>query len=478
MTIRRKLLFTIGFILAFVAVLDITFFHSLGTIRKRLTLVESMDDLGVSISEMRRGEKNYLLYHDENSAQDWLTQVQRTRQAIREKAGELTALEGDDYYRQLVSDFSSYESIAKRLVSSAGNDGDADQVRDQGQIVHTYSRGMINAERKRIDATIRSSYRVFFISLFVVTISGLAGAWIIMRDIVRPLAKIERATHQVSAGSYIPIGGIRSNDEIGELQRAFNHMVQQIEKHQEELVQAGKLTSLGTLTSGVAHELNNPINNISMIAQTFVQYHNAISEAERLDLMGRIDGQCERAKEIIEGLLDFSRVHPRTFSSSDVGQVTRESLKLVENQLTLSKIVCELNVAENLPAVHLSPNRIKQVLINLFTNAIKAMPEGGKLTVEARVSEDARLVDIAIADTGIGIKPTVLPHIFDPFFTTSEAGQGAGLGLSVSYSIIKRHGGTIAVTSKIGEGTTFTVRLPAKKEQASDGDQTQNIDRR
>jgi len=478
MTIRRKLLLTISFILAFVAVLDITFYHSLGTIRKRLTLVESMDDLAVSISDMRRGEKNYLLYHDENSAQDWLTQVHLTRQAIREKAAELTVLAGDDYYRQLVNDFSTYESLAKRMVSSANSDRDADQVRDQGQIVHTFSRGMIYAERTRIDATIRSSYRVFFISLFVVTFSGLAGAWIIMRDIVRPLAKIERATHQVSAGSYVPIEGIRSNDEIGKLQRAFNHMVQQIENDQEELVQAGKLASLGTLTSGVAHELNNPINNISMIAQTFVQYHDSIGEQERLDLMNRIDGQCERAREIIVGLLHFSRVHPRTFSSSDVGRVMRESLRLVENQLTVSKIVCELKIAENLPAVHLSPNRIKQVLINLFTNAIKAMPEGGKLTVDAHVSEDARLVDIAITDNGIGIQPTVLPHIFDPFFTTSEAGQGAGLGLSVSYSIIKRHGGTITVRSKTGEGSTFTVRLPVKEGQASDAEQTEDTDRR
>jgi two-component system NtrC family sensor kinase len=471
MTIRRKLPLTIGFILALVAVLDITFFHSLGTIRKRLTLVESMDDLGASISEMRRGEKNYLLYHDENSAQDWVTQVLLTRQAIREKAAELTALEGAEYYRQLVNDFSIYESLARRLVSSVGDDLDPDQVRDQGQIVHAYSRGVIDAERERIDATIRSSYRVFFVSLFVIAISGLAGAWIIVHDIVRPLAKIERATHRVSAGSYVPVEGIRSNDEIGELQRAFNDMVQQIEKHQDELVQAGKLTSLGTLTSGVAHELNNPINNISMIAQTFVQYHDSISEEERLDLMSRIDGQCERAREIIVGLLDFSRVHPRTFSSSDVGQVMQESLRLVENQLTVSKIVCELEIAENLPSVHLSPNRIKQVLINLFTNAIKAMPEGGKLTVEAMASEDARFVDIAITDTGVGIPPTALPHIFDPFFTTSEAGQGAGLGLSVSYGIVKRHGGSIAVRSKIGEGSTFTVRLPVKEEQGSDGNQ-------
>jgi two-component system NtrC family sensor kinase len=469
MTIRRKLLLTIALIIAFVAGLDVTYYHSLETIRKRLTLVESMDDLGVSISDMRRGEKNYLLYHDQTSLQDWFKQVELTRKAIREKSKELTALAGADYYHRLVNDFSLYETLARRLTSSANDALDADRVRNQGHKVYTYSRGIIHAERERIDTTVRTSYDIFLVSLFIVTISGLAGVGIIVRDIIRPLAKIERATHKVSEGSYVPIKGIRSHDEIGKLQKAFNHMVQQIEKHQEELIQAGKLASLGTLTSGVAHELNNPINNISMIAQTVVQYYDSTSEEERLAFMKRIDGQCERAREIIVDLLDFSRVHPRTFSFADIGQVARESMKLIENQLAVSDIECEIRIPEGLPLVHLSANRIKQVLINLFTNAVKAMPGGGRLLVEASVNDDGSFVEIAITDSGVGIQPTVLPHIFDPFFTTSEAGQGAGLGLSVSYSIVKRHGGTIGVKSKVGEGSTFTVRLPVKPKEAIDG---------
>jgi two-component system NtrC family sensor kinase len=477
MTIRRKLLLIIALILIFVALLGITSYRSLVTIRNRLRLVESMDDLGVSISDMRRGEKNYLLYQDAASATDWIAQVDLTRQAIQDKAAELTGLEGKDYCRHLTSDFSIYENLARRLIASPGSNLEADRVRVQGHKMYDYSRGIIHAERARIDTMTRSSYRVFVVSLLIVAIAGLAGVLIIMRDVVRPLAKIERATIQVSEGNYVPIPGIYAHDEIGKLQKAFNHMVQQIEKHQEELVQAGKLSSLGTLTSGVAHELNNPINNISMIAQTFVQHYDSLSEKERLEFMSQIDGQCERAKEIVDGLLDFSRVRPRTFTFADVGEVVRKSLKLVGNQLAVSKIECEFRTHERLPPVRMSAHRIEQVLVNIFTNAIKAMSGGGQLLVEASVGDKGRFVEIAITDTGAGIPPAILPHVFDPFFTTSQAGQGVGLGLSVSYGIIKRHGGTIAVKSDVGAGSTFSVRLPVVEREASDGGQTEDPDR-
>jgi len=314
------------------------------------------------------------------------------------------------------------------------------------------------------------------VSLFIVIVSGLAGVVVIMRDLVRPLGKIERATRRISEGDYISIEGISSYNEIGKLQRAFNHMVQQIEKNQEELVQAGKLASLGTLTSGVAHELNNPLNNISMMAQTFTQVYGSMSEEERLELMARIDQQCERAKEVVDNLLNFSRVHPRTFAFSDIAQVIRESVKMVGNQLAVNNIAWEVKMPENLPAVRINSNRIKQVLVNILTNAIKAMPRGGRLVVAAALGDSDSHVDIAITDTGMGISPAVLPHIFDPFFTTSEVGQGTGLGLSVSYGILKRHGGAIAVKSTPGVGSTFTVRLPIMAKEATDGEKAKNPD--
>jgi signal transduction histidine kinase len=477
MTIRNKLLLTMTLLLAFLTVNGIAYYRSLVTIRNRLTLVESIDDLGVAISDIRRAEKNYLLYQDKISARDWIAQIELTRDGIKNKSAELTELEGENYYRMLTDDFSAYATLSRELVSSKDSGINAGRIRAQGQKVYNYSRAIISAERVRIDKIIKSSKRIFFISILIIIFSWLAGVVIIARDIVAPLTKIGRATRQVSEGNYVRIDGIHSHDETGKLAEAFNHMVRQIEKHQDELVQAGKLASLGTLTSGVAHELNNPLNNISMIAQTYQQLYDSLDDKERIDFMAQIDAQCERAREIVDNLLNFSRVRPKTHASADIGTVIRESLKLVENQFAVSGVECKLSMPAESLTVHINANRIKQVLINLFTNAVKAMPKGGWLLVDVALSDDSRYVNITVTDTGVGIPPDVLPYIFDPFFTTSEVGRGTGLGLSVSYGIIKRHGGTITVKSELDKGSAFTVALPVMEKEGEDGGQSKDTDR-
>jgi two-component system NtrC family sensor kinase len=285
---------------------------------------------------------------------------------------------------------------------------------------------------------------------------------------------MERATREVSEGRFVPIRGIRSHDEIGRLAVAFNHMAERIERHQAELVRAGKLASLGTLTSGVAHELNNPLNNISMIAQTFVEHYHTLTEDERLEYMNEVDRQCERSRQIVGNLLDFSRVRGSERSPGDVNRLLGRSLKLVRNQLDLGNITAVLEAADDLPPVRMSQHQIEQVLVNIFTNAVKAMPRGGTLRVGSGLSDDGTQVTITVTDTGVGIPPEILPRIFDPFFTTSEVGGGTGLGLSVSYGIIKDHGGSIDVTSQPGEGSSFVISLPVDQGGSSDDREAQD----
>jgi len=478
MTIRRKLLLSMALVLVFVTGLGLAYNASLAGISNRLKVVESIDDLGAAMADMRRAEKNYLLYLDAKSAREWTDQVARARRAFRDKAAELTRLEGKDYCDRLTDYFSTYAALAHGLVSRHVNEEEVARIRVQGKNVFQYTRGIIRAERDRIDGITRSSHRLFLLALSIIIVAGLVGSAIIARDIVAPLSKIERATQQVSEGQYVSIKGVQTHDEIGKLARAFNHMIEQIERHQDELVQAEKLASLGTLTSGVAHELNNPINNISMTAQTFVQLYDTLSDSERIEFMSQIDGQCERARDIVANLLNFSRVRPRTYSNAATGEVVRESVKLVSNQIALNSIDCAVSMPDDLPLVHMNANRIKQVLVNILTNAIKAMPKGGRLGVVGALSDDGRFVNVTVSDTGVGIPAVALPHIFDPFFTTSAVGQGTGLGLSVSYSIIKRHGGTISVQSEPGAGSAFTVALPVVTKEASDGSPTEDPDRR
>jgi two-component system NtrC family sensor kinase len=474
MTIRNKLLLAMTIVLAFVAFLGFAYYRSLVSMRNRLQLVESIDDLTASVSDMRRAEKNYLLYHDITSAKDLTSQVSLTRQAIQDKSAELIALEGEGYFKRLNGHFSSYAGLATRLVASEGRAVDAERLREQGHLVYSQARGVVSAERERIEEMINEAHHAFLLSILIIILLGAIGAVLVGKDIVAPLTKIERATREVSVGKYVPIRDLKARDEIGKLARAFNHMVKQIETHQAELVQAGKLASLGTLTSGVAHELNNPLNNISMMAQTYIQLYDDLSPAERLKFMADVDAQCERAREIVHNLLDFSRWSSRGYALGDIGQVAAESLQLVRNQLNLANIEADLDIAPGLPPVHMNANAIKQVLINLFTNAIKAMPHGGRLSVEVGPTGEER-VQVAIADTGVGIERAVLGRIFDPFFTTSNPGQGTGLGLSVSYSIAKRHGGTISVVSEPGEGSTFTLELPVNGKEIEDGQTSEAI---
>jgi two-component system NtrC family sensor kinase len=459
-SIKSKLLLTLGVGLAFITLLGLLYYHNLVTIRQRLTLVEGMDDLGAAFGEMRRAEKNYLLYHDATSASELTDRIRLTRQAVEDREADLISLAGVDSVKSLQRGVELYANLAASLVSGEGGGGDADRLRERGQALDRSSLSIVRAERRRIEKMIVTSHRTLLVSLLLLLACGAAGILIVTRLIVAPLRRIERATRDVSEGRFEPIRGIDTHDEIGGLAAAFNHMVQAIEKHQHELVQADKLASLGTLTSGVAHELNNPLNNISMMAQTFIQHRDALGEEEQVELMEEIDRQCERSKEIVHNLLDFSRVRSSNRVVGDIGQAVDDSLKLVQNQLDMANIVAELRTAEGLPPVRMNRHQIEQVLVNIYTNAIKAMPRGGRLTVESSPGEDGQHVVIAVSDTGVGIAPELRLRIFDPFFTTGDVGGGTGLGLSVSYGIIKRHGGTISVASQPGKGSTFTITLP------------------
>jgi two-component system NtrC family sensor kinase len=474
MSIQSKLLLTLAGGLALVILLGLLYYVNLVTIRRRLTLVESMDDLEAAVGEMRRAEKNYLLYGDRANADALLAQVAHTRYAIEEKAPELVELEGAVYSDELQHEASQYADLAQSLVTGESSPDGVERLRERGQELDRYAHGIVHAERERIERMIVASHRTLLLSLLATLGLGALAVFMVSRLVVGPLRRIERATREVSEGRFVPIEGIGSQDEIGRLAIAFNHMVGRIERHQDDLLRAGKLASLGTLTSGVAHELNNPLNNISMIAQTFVEHYRTLNDEERLEYMSEVDRQCERSREIVHNLLDFSRVKGSERILGDVSDLARRSLKLVRNQLELADIAAVVQAPDDLPPVRMNPHQIEQVLVNVYTNAIKAMPQGGTLSVECGLANEGESVTVTVRDTGVGIPPEILPRIFDPFFTTSDVGGGTGLGLSVSYGIVKRHGGSIDAESRPGSGTAFTISLP--RDRGGEGDEREAQD--
>jgi two-component system NtrC family sensor kinase len=283
-----------------------------------------------------------------------------------------------------------------------------------------------------------SLMRTLIFALFAFLISGL-GATL--------LNYIE---HQVEAYK-----------EIVSLNEELNQYIERLQKTQQQLIQAAKLGSIGELSAGVAHELNNPLAGV-LVYTRLIKDKLARDSFNKEQLMGSLDkveSAIEYCTGIIRGLLDFARQSPPLLRPVTVSRAVDKAMSLVGHQAKIKRIevISEENPA--LPLVVADFNQLVQVIINLLVNGIDAMQEGCKMTI--RTSGDNGWVRISVSDTGCGITTENMEKLFTPFFTTKEDVKGVGLGLAVSYGIIERHGGRIEVQSEVGRGSTFTIVLPA-----------------
>jgi C4-dicarboxylate-specific signal transduction histidine kinase len=237
---------------------------------------------------------------------------------------------------------------------------------------------------------------------------------------------------------------------------------QELRDKQEQLVQAGKLATLGELTTGVAHELNNPLNNIGLFmgnAEDLIKL--GVRDKERIvrELQKAMQ-QVRKATEIISHLRTFGRAAAASRELISLRRVIERALSLMQEQLRLREIEVTVKLGPDEPVVLGNSIQLEQVFINLLTNARDAVADSPKKAIRISSSVGSGVVEVAFADTGHGIPPEFERRIFDPFFTTKEVGKGTGLGLSITYGIIRDHGGTISVLSRAGEGATFLIRLP------------------
>src|SRR5438477_5354539 len=231
---------------------------------------------------------------------------------------------------------------------------------------------------------------------------------------------------------------------------------------QEQLVQAGKLATLGELTTGVAHELNNPLNNIGLFVGNAVDLIElAVTEKGQIvaELRHAMQ-QVSKATEIISHLRTFGRAAPVSREPIPLRQVIERALSLMREQLRLREIEVTVDLGPEEPVILGNAIQLEQVFINLLTNARDAVAESPRKAIRIAGSARSGAVDVSLADSGHGIPPGLERRIFDPFFTTKEVGKGTGLGLSITYGIINEHGGTISVVSPPGEGATFLIHLP------------------
>ncbi|MFQ5887587.1 MAG: ATP-binding protein [Candidatus Hydrothermarchaeales archaeon] len=283
-----------------------------------------------------------------------------------------------------------------------------------------------------------------FLIIFVVLLS---------HSLIKPIDQLVKGTERIGRGDLQYKIDIESKDEVGRLAESFNKMTKNLGESQKRLIQSEKLASLGRLAAGVAHEINSPLTNISTSAQILIRKMD--EDDPKMERLKVIEENIDLATTIVRGLLDFARQPKPKFENVDINGLLLRTLKMLKYQITNVKVTKDLD--PNLPSIMGDSRQLQQVFINHMVNACQAMPDGGELTISTR--KEADFVEIDIKDTGHGISKENMDKIFDPFFTTREYKEGTGLGLSISHGIIERHKGRIDVKSKIGEGTTFTIKL-------------------
>ena len=230
-------------------------------------------------------------------------------------------------------------------------------------------------------------------------------------------------------------------------------------KLENQLLQAEKLTSIGLLAAGVAHEVNTPLAGISSYTQMLLA--STSPSDSRREVLEKIEKQSFRASEIVNNLVNFARVSDSDFGEVNLNSLMLETLSLLEHQLRSNSVEVSLSLDPSLPCTVGHGGKLQQVFVNLFMNAQDAMPSGGQITVRSYCEKSGIVVEVA--DTGEGISQEVVSQIYDPFFTTKDVGKGTGLGLSVCYGILQEHSGSIQVQSRVGEGSKFMVNLPVKR---------------
>ncbi|MBF0528364.1 MAG: HAMP domain-containing protein [Deltaproteobacteria bacterium] len=473
-TIRGQVVMAFSACFVFMAVMIVVNYDNFRRLSGAMQFFQLAAELNSTILEMRRYEKNFFLFQQDFNFEENLTYSNRLNLLLsREKDNLLSAIGGDNYerFQKNAREYASLMEELHRTAQTAGCCHDLQaKIRGRGQNLILLADQLLNTEQREINNRLQVMIPLPWINLAILVILLAFVVFFLGEKIVRPLARITRDSEAVAMGAFhriTPIGD-RKN-EIHHLISAINRMMDELESRQAQLIQSRKIAAVGTLTSGIAHEINNPINNMSLILEALIEDAESMTPAERLKLYQEAMDQADRASSIVKNLLEFSRANHPKVEFINLEELVDKTARLINNELHLRQAKLHKIVRDVLPPVRLDRNGLQQVLINLLFNAAQAMPDGGVIKVELGWAVPHQEVRIDVEDAGVGIPAEYMDRIFDPFFTTKKEGEGTGLGLSVSYNIIKKHGGRIEVQSQPGQGTHFSIFLPTGDQFSDQG---------
>jgi two-component system NtrC family sensor kinase len=385
LTIRQRTIIAAVSQAVLICIICAFVYFSLRTIVSKLRAIEIIDDLNITVLEMRKAEKNYFLYKDNSSISELIALGKEEVKGIQSEQEYISTNLGEKTYQDLEAKIKQYVEMANFIREHPQITPDFEvKFRNLGHQVTQLFEVLLKQERKNVNQIINLGVLALICSLGFLLLFQLVLWRYLSRLIIQELATMEPLITKVSEGRFheVAIAPITPHNEIGVAIKAIADMARELEKREGELLQSGKLASLGVLISGVVHELGNPLNNISLMAQTYLSLYDMLGAAEKKTYMEDILNQSERIRKIMHNLLDFARQKKQELVEHNPGELVETSIGLVVNHMKLAEVELHKNIAPDLPPIFVDAPQIEQVLVNLFVNAIQAMPEGGDLFVE------------------------------------------------------------------------------------------------
>lgn len=420
--------------------------------------------------DIRRHEKNYLIYREEG--------------AVARLEGLAARLAQDR--PDLAPAVQNYLRVFRRLVrNSEARERSLSDMRNYGRAIQKITLDLSTKERQDIEQTILRTKKIIAISLLLLMISLIVIGYLFSKSVVKMLRSMEQGLHSLETGSYehIPDGTGRPPAEIASLIDTYNHTIdalgsskaelehtlkkledvnRELIDRQDEIVEIRKLTAMRLLASEIAHEVNNPLSSLTMFLGLL---HEDMPDTDaRRDMLSLMLKEANRCQEVVRELSSFARKDRLTYREIDPAKLVLDAVQVVKHQQGPRNIdvVTTLN---NLPGTaSVDPILMHQALVNILSNAYQFTPDGGIIEIHGR--SERYCMTFVVKDRGAGIAEDHLPYIFEPFFSTRKEGGGTGLGLAITKKIIERHNGCIWVESRLGTETVFTIKMPIEREES------------
>ncbi|MCI4625150.1 MAG: ATP-binding protein [Candidatus Magnetoovum sp. WYHC-5] len=481
-SIKKKIIASFFVILGLMFLLSCVSLFALGYMEKKLVSLETVSSFVDTTLEMRRFEKNLFLYGKYTDKEDNVKYTFKAIALLEDNRKTFSVVMEEAKILELKEKLKTYNALIKGVKEDGNVSADmVNSIRAIGKEITTEAENLSALEKKHLRSTLLHTKLFIAVSIVLMALVLVITGHVISKIVVKPLKELEDSMKLISSGGFEKLYVNSKDREIISLIDTFNNMLRDMELKHQHLIQSEKLVSLGTLLSGVAHELNNPLSNISSSCQILAEEIDDTDLEYKKQLVNQIDEQTIRARNIVRSILEFSSHRDFTWQSVELKKLIEETILFIRTKI-IDKITITVEVPDNL-LLFADKQKLQQALLNLIINAADSIKGKGNITINATYGlidsvddelhcvkgrstciHEGNFVDIKISDTGEGMTADVITKIFDPFFTTKDTGKGSGLGLFIVHEIIEEHDGCIKVKSTPSVGTTFTIRLPLRSD--------------